>query len=188
MSLIEVVVKEGRFIVPVRHVFCALALLSFSVYLVPAIADADIFMCKVDGVVTFQSEPCQEILDGKDENTESKNIVVDTDANTIDNPNESGTNLVQRARNLEKYKYQQESKHNFDSPYYYRPSNSQNYSSSSASSGGESKKSDSYACRSYQSDAKRYRNSAKNGYSSGSSNYMKDVQREIQAGINKNCY
>ena len=174
------------------HALCSFVLFF---WLTPAFSDSEIFACKVNGVVSFQSEPCQALLDGKNESEEAQSVVVDTQANTVKSPDATpSSDLVQRARNLEKYKYQQERKHNFDSPnYYYYQSKKKHHRSRESTYSENSDQSPRQTakqaeCDKYRSAAKRYQSSARKGYSSRSSNSMKRESRQIQSGIISNCY
>ena len=144
-------------------------------------ADAAIFKCTVDGVATFQKEPCKEILAGKEESESAQYIVIDTSQNNVDKPERVTSDVMDRAKKAGyyyNYKYYPKSTSTNNSQNYYDADEARKKSEESYKKG---------RCESYRSQKRQLHNSMKRGYSSSQSKYLHEEKREISSNIHKYC-
>ena len=148
-------------------------------------ADAAIFKCTIDGVVTFQEEPCKELLNGEEESDAAPYIVIDTSQNNISKQENVTSDVIDRARKQGYY---------YSNPTRYYPStnssrNQYSYDPDEArlareKAAAEDKKRE---CNRHRSSAARLQRRMSHGYSHTQSNRLQEKRRRIENNINENC-
>ena len=149
------------------------------------LADAKFYKCTVDGVATFQSQPCQELLNGKQETENAKSLQIDTSQNSISKPEHVTSDVIDRAKKSGYYYDNNQYK-------YFPNRTSTDYSNDYYDSAQARKKSEDAnnksMCESYRSREKQLHKTMKQGYSHSRSESLHRQRREIEENISKYCY
>lgn len=162
----------------------SILLFSMVFYSSPLLADAQFFKCTIDGVATFQAEPCQEMLNGEHETEAAKKLQIDPNKNSVSKPENVTSDVIERAKKSGKYY----NDHSRSSPRGALSDNSSNQYDLVEDQGESEEVKKKAKCEEYLAQKKQLHSVMKNGYNHARSKHLHKKRRGIEKNISKFCY